>query len=153
MINFEKGVWVSINNANNKNGYCIVAEQVYGAWINLQDTTNLEQVLLQIETELNPLVGSDSKTFEVCINPEYQPYGRDANYVYYPKLENTLFIDGEYYGGEIYDSNIRIDGADPKTFKYLGEGYAADKNNMYFEGNKIEWNDSLITVLEDKARR
>lgn len=26
-VNFEKGEWINIKNANNKNGYCIIGEQ------------------------------------------------------------------------------------------------------------------------------
>ena len=149
-VNFEKGEWVEIKNANNKNGYCIIEDQVYGAWIYLADTIDLEEYLLEIQSELKPLSYSDSKTFEVCINPDGEPYARDTNNVYYPSVENILFFDGDDIGGEIYDSNIRINGADPKSFKYIGKGYAVDKNNMYYKGEKIKWNNHIISALQQE---
>ena len=150
-INFEAGEWINIKAANNIAGYCIIDEQVYGAMFCVSDTLGVEHFLKWYQSELYPLAGSDAETFEVCVNSDHQPYGRDANNVYYPRFENTIFIDGEYFGGEIYVGNIIINRADPKTFKYLGKGYAVDKNSMYYEGIKIEWNDSIIEYLKYKV--
>lgn len=149
-VNFEKGEWINIKDANNQNGYCIIGEQVYGALVYVADTIDLEEYLLEMQSELNPLYYSDSKTFEVCVNSDGEHYARDINNVYYPRDENTLFFDGDASGGEIYDSNIRIQGADSKSFKYIGKGYAVDKNNMYYRGEKIKWNDNIISALQQE---
>lgn len=38
--------------------------------------------------------------------------------------------------------------ADPTSFKYLGKGYATDKDHMYLYGSQIEWNDHIIIALQ-----
>lgn len=79
----------------------------------------------------------DIATFEVC---EGSGYARDCNHVYFPILQRCYDdapFDGifvEYYLTE----------ADPKTFKYIGNEYGADKRNMFHWGTKIDWDNEII---------
>ena len=55
------------------------------------------------------------------------PYATDSEHVYY-----------------IGDSISTIYGADPVTFKYMGQGFAADSRNMYYDGHRIMWDNELL---------
>ena len=55
------------------------------------------------------------------------PYATDSEHVYY-----------------IGDSISTIDGADPVTFKYMGQGFAADSRNMYYDSHRIMWDNELL---------
>ena len=145
----EKGRWVSIKDANGENGYCLFENKIYGLDLGLRETADLNRRIRELQP-LYPLYGSDAETFEVCINSDYEPYGRDAHNVYYHDLSSTEFFDGEEVGGEIYRGDLSIKGADPKTFKYLGDGYAVDKRNMYHEGKTIAWDGGIINLLQIK---
>ena len=37
-----------------------------------------------------------------------------------------------------------LKGANPNRFRYIRDGYAVSGNQMYLNGEKIEWNDSII---------
>ena len=52
----------------------------------------------------------------------------------------------------IYFQGFVVQSADLQTFKVLGKGYAVDKNNMYSRGNKIKWNDHIIGTLQQPDR-
>jgi hypothetical protein len=61
-------------------------------------------------------------------------------------LSSTEFFDGEEISGEIYRGDLSIKGAAPKTFKYLGDGYAVDKRNMYNKGRIIASNGGIVNL-------
>ena len=79
--------------------------------------------------------GADYKSFitisysqESC---EYRDYGKDNKSVYF--------------------KDSKIDGADPKTFTILEQGYYKDKRYVYFSGKRLEGSDSRkeITIIKD----
>lgn len=147
----ERGFWISIKDANGENGYCFFENKVFGLDIGIRDTVELYYWLKELQP-LAPVYGSDAETFEVCINSDYEPYAKDRNKVYYHDHSVTECFDGEEIGGEIYHGDISIDGADPQTFKYIGDGYAVDKYNMYYEGRTIAWDENLINRLWAKTK-
>lgn len=147
----DKGDWVRLVDDNNQEGYCFFNNKVYGVELSISDTTGLYQFM----TDLQPLPilqNADAATFEVCINSDFEPYAKDAFNVYYHSPSGTIYFDGEVVSGEIYYNIFVINGADPLTFKYMGDGYAADKNNMYFRGVKIDWNDRIVESLRTKLK-
>lgn len=99
-------------------------------------------VMLEGKTQINE---ADAETFRVCADSYY---AKDINYVYYPSIiliANRTIDHITYYF---------LDGADAGTFKYIGNGYAVDKNNMYHDGKIIKWNhhilDSLVNYSEKR---
>ena len=145
----ERGTWVSIKDANGENGYCLFEDRVFGLDIGIRDTAELYYWIKELQP-LTPISGADAETFEICINADYEPYATDRHKVYYHDLGVTEFFDGEEIGGEIYRGDFSINGADPQTFKYIGSGYAVDKYNMYYEGQKTLWNETMIKLLNCK---
>ncbi len=92
----------------------------------------------------------DVATFEVCVGSE--GYAKDKRHVYYP-LQMTGY-DGETWGTYIEDDGYIIEGADPKSFKCLGYGYAVDRFRMYFKGKPIKWDNEILDpkVRERKSK-
>lgn len=82
----------------------------------------------------DPLTDVDISTFEVCKGSG--GYAKDKNRVYYPIV--VTCVDGYEYSGCYFEEYV-ITGADPDTFKYLGDGYAVDRNNMYRYGEIVPW--------------
>lgn len=141
---YEKGQWISIKDTTNKSEYCLIDGHIYAGWI-VSDEYNSARSFFQANKKYFPhLTDVDIETFEINKNEDNEPYARDKNKIYYPQLFNTEFFDGDTDGGEIYFGDISIKEADVKTFKYIGKGYAIDKNNMYYKGSKIQWNDSIL---------
>ena len=134
----DKGIWVKLSEDIPEGGYLLHNNYVYGCYL---DT------LSDID-KIPPLKGVDVSTFEVCKGTEY---ARDKNRVYYPV--RTISIDGEDFGYTYFEEYILkkeylygllSDDANPKSFKYIGEGYAIDGNIMFRYGKRIKWNNSFI---------
>lgn len=72
-------------------------------------------------------------------------YAKDGKNVYYPIDVWCVDFDdqSDCYGGS-YIKRCIMYGADPQSFKYLGDGYAIDKHHMYKNGERIPWDDSVI---------
>lgn len=87
----------------------------------------------------SPFKGVDIESFKVC---KYSDYAKDKNRVYYPV--SVCCIDGTEYGG-CYAEEYVVEGADPSTFKYVGNGYAVDSCHMYSEGEEIPWDNVVIS--------
>ena len=85
-----------------------------------------------------PFKGVDVESFMVCKGSHY---AKDKNRVYYPVERYS--IDGTSYGGS-YALKYIIKGADLKTFKYIGNSYAADSLHMYWDGLEIPWDNEVI---------
>lgn len=173
----EKGEWVNIKNAPMDCYYVLRGDKIYGVgfaapldsidWDLFWKEFLKPRYSLIISEEFgkttNEWIKRDSsnfslkhvdvETFEVNVNPSndvweqyYGLYAKDKQYVYYP---TNLHIeeDNNYYD-ITFDGDIRITDADPKSFKYIGKGYAVDKNNMYYRGDRIKWNDYIIYALQ-----
>lgn len=118
--------------------YLLHNNSIYGCYLD-----NLNDV-----SRISPLEGVDVSSFEVCKDTEY---ARDINRVYYPVL--AVAIDGENYGYTYFkDYIVRRDWlfgllsttANPKTFKYINDGYAIDGITMYRYGKKVKWNWDIL---------
>ena len=81
----------------------------------------------------------DIESFMVC--KDSPDYAKDKNRVYYPV--DICCIEGTRYGGS-YTLKYILKGADPKTFKYIGNRYAADSMHMYYDGYEIPWDNEVI---------
>ena len=139
----DNGEWVSIYDAPVSSQYILHNNKVYGLGFVNNDSIPWDFFVTDPTPE--PIDYIDIPTLYINIKDHFCGYAKDKNYVYSSALnyihcdgDSDLIIFAEFYG------DIRIPGADPKTFKYLGDGYAVDKNGMYSCGEKIEWNDSII---------
>ena len=72
--------------------------------------------------------GADVKSF-LTIETDRGIYGKDKNNVYY--------------------ENLIIPGADPKTFKYIKDGYSIDKNKAYYnkDSSKTQAQNNLKLLM------
>lgn len=144
----EVGKWVSVSDTSYASWYYLIEGDIYAGWITLDESPR--EFFLSCKYECPdfapPLTDVDIASFEVNINNDDEPYAKDKRCVYYPT--GPIFFDGYNGGGEIYFDDISIKGADPLSFRYIGKGYAVDKNYMYYRGKRIEWNDSIITALQ-----
>ena len=179
----EVGMWVSVSDTTYESPYYLIGDSIYVGYISLTNESPLEFFLRRKSNSVlvRPLTDVDITSFEVNINKDKSHYARDKKAIYYPRGtaydSGPLFFDGIYGGGELYYGDISIEGADPRTFQYigsdyasdrnniyyqgvvvqsaeqqtfkvLGKGYAVDKDNMYYRGNKINWNDHIIEALK-----
>jgi hypothetical protein len=76
--------------------------------------------------------GVDAATFEVLSRSWY---ARDQKHVYYPL--NEICYDTDVCG-VCTCNTYEIQGADPKSFRYMGLDYATDGVHVYFRGRLIE---------------
>ena len=58
-----------------------------------------------------------------------------------PPVQNTSSMRYEVRGNKVYYGRIELRGADSRTFSELGYGYAKDKNNVYMNGNILQYVD------------
>ncbi len=147
----ECGTWVNLSDTIYESPYCLVEDSIYFGYLTLINITPREFFLRCKLTRPNfapPLTGVDVESFEVNINKDKSPYARDKKSVYYPSGTvyggGPEFFDSTYGGGELYYGDISIKGADPQTFQYIGDGYAIDKEHMYYKGMCIPWNENII---------
>ena len=172
----EVGMWVSVSDTTYKSVYYLIRDSIYACEVCFADGCSYDY-----STFVPPLTGVDVASFEVNINKDKTPYARDKNNVYFPANNNhggsEVFFEGEDCDGVIYSGDLSIKGADPQTFQYIGNNYALDKTNIYFEGRvvqqadlqtfkvlgygyaidkenmydqgvKIKWNDHIIEALQ-----
>lgn len=144
------GLWVDIQEAPEPCGYYLIDNQIYALEPEYEELKHfsIKDSLKQYIRHYNPVNDTDVPSFKVCITKtHYDRYAKDINHVYYPENAELIeYIDKGFHPIE-YGQNLIIDGADPATFKYIGRGYAVDKNNMYRFGKKIEWSDSVISLF------
>lgn len=108
-----------------------------------KDSVYWDNSILPIKLQIKE---ADPESFEVA---QGTYYARDKNYVYFPiYLFSSLCLDTEWNPDMVSLATI-IDGADPKTFKCIGEGFAVDKTHMYFFGEEIPWDNKFL----DKGNR
>ena len=134
----DKGAWVDIREIKQSNGFFLSnSGKIYGVNIASNDSFSIEEYL----ESLSPIPYADVKTLKVCINNDNEPYAKDNNRVYYASINGVLSEDGYNMSAEIFSGDISIKDADPATFKYIGQGYGIDKNNIYFEGYSVPYTD------------
>lgn len=151
----DNGQWVSIYNAPLTCGYILHDDKIFGILIDMAEAYDEKTFWVDNIDEAMLIPNADISTFEVNLADNCaQPYAKDKNNVYCP-------IDVTYYewADEAYEAysmvfcgRIIVDGADPKTFKYLGNEYAVDKNHMYLRGERIKWDDGIIETYKSVER-
>lgn len=124
----DNGDWVKLDPGTPQNGYTLYRGHIYGVRIDADS----------FYEDFEPLYGIDIESFRVCRN---SLYAKDRTKVYFPK--DQYEVDGEDFSYGIYD-DVLIKEADAPTFKYLGDDYAVDKYNMYYEGKVIPWNEDIL---------
>ncbi|MFO0764161.1 MAG: DKNYY domain-containing protein [Candidatus Gracilibacteria bacterium] len=81
--------------------------------------------------------------FVVILIPDRNTIPRDAQFIgggYYKNGNDVYFETGGGFFLQLHDpyEAYRIDEADGKTFSYLGNSFAKDKNHVYFTGRIIK---------------
>lgn len=87
--------------------------------------------------KIDPISDVDIKSFKIC---QGTVYAKDKNYIYYPLDRYRM----SRYSETTLFRRVKLEYADRASFKYLGYGYAVDKNNMYYNGRKIQWNNRIL---------
>ncbi len=172
----EVGMWVSVSDTTYESSYYLIRDSIYACEISFADGCSYDY-----STFVPPLPDVDVASFEVNINEDKSPYARDKNNVYFTANNNydssEEFFEAEDCGGVVFSGDLSIKGADPQTFQYIGNdyafdktniyyegrvvkqadlqtfkvlgyGYAIDKENMYHQGFKIKWNDHVLSALQ-----
>lgn len=124
----DNGTWCEIADGEDIGSYLRIGDTIYGC----------KAFPFEYYHHFPHMKEVDVNSFRVCIGSEY---ARDSLNVYYPI--DVCFVDG-YDGGGCYMTKYVVDGADPKTFKYIGNGYGADKRYMYRDGERIPWDNEVI---------
>ena len=128
----DKGEWVKLQKSQKINGYLRIGDSIYGGDIDFNSLNFIE-----------PLEGVDAESFEVCKNSDY---ARDKYHVYYPILE--IYREAETWSASRYEKYV-VDGASPKSFKYIGDCYGVDGYTMYRMGEKIKWDDAVVNHYQN----
>ena len=110
--------------------------QVTGSWMPLSEGDTLE-VYVRLENQIH--LGDPA--FEVTRIPEAHlstfqvwtdsNYARDSLNVYYPIETECIVVDGKT---ACYATSYIVEGAVAPTFRYLGNEYGTDGNELYFRG-------------------
>lgn len=132
----DSAVWVKLEPETRIDDYWNHHGKVYGGDYGDFSINDLDQ--------FTPLT-CDASSFEVARGTGY---AKDDKHVYYPYY--TYFVDTEIDGfGPVFEGYV-VDGADPETFKYIGNGYGIDKNRMYLRGEEIPWDETCLRRGVDK---
>ena len=83
---------------------------------------------------------ADANTFMIDIGSNY---AKDQKNVYWWEYDEDVLEYDEWPAGHYSPVGI-IKGADSRTVRSLGSGFACDKNTMYFRGRKIEWDNRFF---------
>ena len=120
--------WLSVDTAD-IDCYYRIGDKVY--W---------SQDLKEYREHNPPIAEADANTFVIANGTHY---AKDKDHVYYPiGMYDGFEIDLIGWPEESWAKII--EGADPATFKYIGHGIAADKDNMYYKGERIMWDNELL---------
>jgi hypothetical protein len=117
-----KKSWTKLEDKVSVDGYTRIGDSIFGG---------------EIACNIKPLENIDVETFEVLPGTKY---ARDKNHIYYPWGVPCICY---FNCGVCFYSGIIIKDANPKTFKYLGNGYASDRQKAFFRGELIENADGL----------
>lgn len=109
--------WLKLEESEKSGDYFILDEEVYCG---------------EVAHNSYPLKKIDFESFEVLSGTDY---AKDKNHVLYPL--QTICVDGRNWGN-CHCTEYIIEGADPLTFEYIGDGFAKDKKNVYSGGVKIK---------------
>ena len=114
--------------------------EVTGTWLPLSEDDTLE---VYVNVANNIHLGDPS--FEITLIPEAMAssfqvwtdsnYARDSLNVYFPIEIACDTIDNEYI---CYSLAYIVEYADAKNFRYLGNGYGTDGNELFLNGIRIQ---------------
>lgn len=141
----DNGEWIPISLCRDESGMC--SSGTYTLYDNHIYCVYLDESCFKCGwsyTDFEPMYGVDIKSFEIEKNSSY---AKDRSRVYYPI--GLIYADGLYFGYN-YSKWYTIAGADVKSFRYLGEEYAVDKNNMYYEGLPVPYDPEIINRFPKK---
>ena len=127
------GQWRTLNDGEREWWYLRIGDAIYGNNLDIKGSLRHGKPLK-----------IDAKSLVVSKDCDY---AKDKNYVYYPvrvTCEDWIEEDEDGWGGICYMREYIVDGADPKSFKYLGNHYGIDRHFMYRFGEKIPWDDRII---------
>ncbi len=125
----NNGTWVILKDGESIDGYTRSGNLIYGGYL---DSLIYYPSMSKV----------DIQTFEVCVG---SGYARDKKRVYYPIKE--ICIDATTYG-DCYFEDYIVKNADPKSFKYLHDGYAIDGKRMYLDGKNIKWKEEILKSIK-----
>jgi hypothetical protein len=117
------------------------------SWLNLTDSNTLDGYSAINKNIFHggpgspPLKGVDFDSFQVLSGNNY---ARDKNRVYYPISE--VCVDSLRFG-YCYANEYIVKGAKPKSFRYLGKGYATDGKLVFFRGVLVAGADGTSVEL------
>lgn len=127
----DKGVWVKINEGEIVEGYRKIEGELYWGYYDPDECISLFPAKIED-------VDIDMESFRICKGSDY---AKDKNRIYYPSRQ--IAADGEDFGATYAEKHV-LEGADVKTFKYIGNGYAVDRHHMYSDGFIIPWDNEVI---------
>lgn len=117
-----------------------------GYWVKRQKFPRQDTIYWNYGTTPGYISNADIETFVIGKDTYY---AKDLNNVYFPiQVFDNIEEDVVWSPNSTSFATI-IDGADPKTFKCIGEGFAVDKKHMYFFGEEIPWDNKFL----DKGNR
>lgn len=138
----DRGEWIPISLCRDESGIC--SSGTYALYDNHIYCVRLDESCFESGwsyTDFEPMYGVDIKSFEIEKNSSY---AKDSKRVYYPV--SLRLADGLNFGYS-YSEWYTITAADAESFRYLGEEYAVDKNNMYYEGRIVPYDTEIIKRL------
>lgn len=116
--------------------------EVTGFWLPLFENDTLE-VYVNTGTaihlgdpsfEITRIPEANLSSFQVWVDSQY---ARDSLFVYFPIDIECEVIENEF---TCYSTEYIVENADATTFRYLGNGYATDGNELYINGRIVEGN-------------
>lgn len=132
-----------LDNGVNPNPFGVRGE-VTGIWTPLMQGDTLD---VYVYNENNIHLGNPE--FEITIIQEADPqsfqvwtdsnYARDSANVYFPIELQCEIIDDAY---TCYSTKYIVEGAVSNTFRYLGNGFATDGNELFLDGIVVRGNNS-----------
>lgn len=139
----DVGEWMPLTDSSHIDYYYNYKHKIYGTDL---ESPNWNDLFL-----IDPLEGIDYEDVQVC---KGSGYAKDKHHVIYPLVKISIDFDEHLPGsmtnfGILFEKYI-IEGADPGTFKYIGDGYGIDNRHMYYNGEEIKWDDNIIKQQIEK---
>ena len=129
--------WMPVDSVS-VNGYFCVGDTVY-FWPEGNEGSR--------ESYSNPIAGADRNSFRIARGTLY---AKDCKNVYIATNSTTSVDYDENAPADVLsvfnDGAIIIKGADPQTFKYIGNDLGVDLHRMYDSGRQIRWSNILLDL-------
>jgi len=128
-----------------------------GHWVKLRDHDTIDCYFRNGDSiycgfTLDAMKGVDVNTFEVCDDKNrtsmFDSYARDKDNVYFPIY--VICVESSDIRVGCYAEEYKMDYVFRNRFKYLGDGYATDCSTLYYRGQEVAWQDSILHRNERK---